>query len=139
MRYVLDTNAVSALMRGDAATVTRLAAEPRTAVLVPQPVLAEISYGIARLRASKRRRMLEAAFARLALVLPRAPWTDDVSQRFAETKAVLERRGVRLEDFDVAIAAHALALDAVLVSSNLQHMRRVPDLSCEDWAQLSTR
>jgi tRNA(fMet)-specific endonuclease VapC len=34
---------------------------------------------------------------------------------------------------DLLIAAHALALDATLVSSNAAHFSRVPGLKCESW------
>ena len=47
----------------------------------------------------------------------------------------LERRGTRIEDFDAAIAAHALALDATLVTADLDHMIRVPGLRVEDWGR----
>ena len=43
MKYVLDTNTLSFLMRGDEAVTRRLAASPRTDVLLPQPVVAEIA------------------------------------------------------------------------------------------------
>ena len=33
-----------------------------------------------------------------------------------------------------AIAAHALALDATLVTANVDHMLRVPGLLIEDWS-----
>jgi tRNA(fMet)-specific endonuclease VapC len=38
-------------------------------------------------------------------------------------------------DFDAAIAAHALASGATLVTANLDHMARVPGLQIEDWSQ----
>jgi len=52
-------------------------------------------------------------------------------------KAALERRGERIEDFDVAIAAHALAHGATLVTANRKHMARVAGLAVEDWAAAS--
>ena len=58
--YVLDTNAVSALMKGTAAVVERLAATAPADVSVPQPVLAEIAFGIERLPRSKRRAALQS-------------------------------------------------------------------------------
>jgi tRNA(fMet)-specific endonuclease VapC len=131
--YVLDTNAVSALMKGSAAVVERLAATEPADVAIPQPVLAEIAFGIERLPRSKRRRALQARFDLICSELPRAEWTDTVSQTYGRIKATLERRGARIEDFDAAIAAHALALDATLVTANLDHMARVPGLRVEDW------
>ena len=44
-----------------------------------------------------------------------------------------DRRSIRIEDFDIAIAAHALALDATLVSDNVAHVSRIPDLRVENW------
>ena len=134
MTYVLDTNAVSALMKGSAAVVERLAATAPAEVAVPQPVLAEIAYGIERVARSKRRVALQARFDLLCSELPRADWTDTVSQMYGRVKASLERRGTRIEDFDAAIAAHALALDATLVTADLDHMTRVPGLRVENWS-----
>ena len=54
MKYILDTNAVSALMKGDAQIIERLKRVGKQDVGVPQPVLAEIAYGIERLPRSRR-------------------------------------------------------------------------------------
>ena len=135
VRYVLDTNAVSALMKGEPRVVARLAAVSRADVGVPHPVLAEIAYGIERLPRSKRRVALQERFELVRTDLGRVSWTDTVSERFGAIKAALERRGRRIEDFDAAIAAHALAEGAVLVTANLDDMTRVPGLTVEDWAK----
>lgn len=134
MTYVLDTNAVSALMKGSTAVVERLAATEPADVAIPQPVLAEIAFGIERLPRSKRRAALQARLDLLSSELRRAEWTDAVSQTYGRIKAALERRGTRIEDFDAAIAAHALAVDATLVTANLGHMTRIPGLRIEDWS-----
>ena len=70
MKSVLDTNALSALMKGQALAVSRLRELPRTDVALPEPVAAEIEYGIAQLPASKRRSELEARFRLLRDELP---------------------------------------------------------------------
>jgi tRNA(fMet)-specific endonuclease VapC len=133
--YVLDTNAVSALMKGLPAVVDRLSSAEPASIAVPQPVLAEIAFGIERLPRSRRRAALQARFDLVCAELPRAEWTDLVSQAYGRIKATLERRGTRFEDFDAAIAAHALAVDATLVTADLDHMNRVPGLRVEDWAK----
>ena len=133
MTYVLDTNTVSALMKAAPAVIDRLAVIEPGDVGIPQPVVAEIAYGIERLPRSKRRRALQGRFDLICSELQRVEWTDAVSHAYGRIKAVLERRGLRIEDFDAAIAAHALALDATLVTSNVEHMARVPGLRVEDW------
>jgi tRNA(fMet)-specific endonuclease VapC len=134
MKYVLDTNAVAALMRADAQALAKLRALSRADVAVPQPVIAEVHYGLARLPNSKRRRALIERWSLFEHELPRAEWTDEVSAHFGALKALLEKQGKRLEDFDLAIAAHALALDAILVTADARHMPRVPRLRIEDWS-----
>jgi tRNA(fMet)-specific endonuclease VapC len=135
MKYVLDTNVVSLLMKGDANVIEHLKAVSRADVCLPQPVVAEIAYGIQRLPRSKRKEALTSRFELLKKEIRRVAWSDEVSEAFAGIKAGLERKGERIEDFDAAVAAHALAGDCVLVTANLKHMARVPDLEVEDWSQ----
>lgn len=135
VKYVLDTNVLSALMRGERSAVDRLKGLRKDEVGVPQPAFAEIAYGIARLPKSKRRGALQERFDLLRAELPRVDWTDDVSERFGSIKALLEKRGERIEDFDAAIAAHALSRGVVLATANIKHMVRVPGLVVEDWSK----
>ena len=134
MTYVLDTNAVSALMKGTPSIVDRLSSIQPTEVVIPHPVIAEIAFGIERLPRSRRRAALQDRLDLLCAELARVEWTDQVSQAYASIKASLERRGTRIEDFDAAIAAHALAFDATLVTADIGHMTRVPGLRIEDWS-----
>ena len=133
MTYVLDTNIVSALMRGEAASIHHFTAARPDEVFVPHPVIAEIRYGLVRLGRSRRKVALEKWANELFRVIERAPWTDDISAAFAETKADLERRGVRVEDMDVIVAAHALATAATLVTRNVRQLSRVRNLEIETW------
>jgi len=120
-------------MRSDPSVLGRLRGTNRRDVVLPQPVLAEVAYGIARLPKSRRRQLLEQRFELLAETFDRVEWTDAVSDTFGRIKASLERKGQRIEDFDVAIAAHALANDAILVTGNAKHMAGISDLALEDW------
>jgi tRNA(fMet)-specific endonuclease VapC len=133
--FILDTNTVSELLKGTPAVVERLAATDRARVAVPQPVLAELAYGIARLPASKRRSGLQGRFELVCAEIARAEWTDDVSLAYGRIKATLERRGERIEDFDAAIAAHAIVLGATLVTGNIDHMARIAGLEVESWTE----
>jgi tRNA(fMet)-specific endonuclease VapC len=134
VKLVLDTNAVSALMKGDPKIIERLKQRSKGEVSVPQPVLAEITYGIERLPKSKRKAALQERFDLVRSELARSPWSDEVSESFGRIKAALEKKGQRIEDFDAAIAAHALAIGATLITANLDHMTRIPGLTVEDWS-----
>jgi tRNA(fMet)-specific endonuclease VapC len=135
VKYVLDTNVVSLLMKGDPNVIGRLKAVSRADVCMPQPVVAEITYGIQRLSRSKRKDALASRFELLKSEIGRVAWSDEVSEAFGGIKSGLERRGERIEDFDAAVAAHASAKGRVLVTANLKHMTRVPGLQVEDWSE----
>jgi tRNA(fMet)-specific endonuclease VapC len=48
-------------------------------------------------------------------------------------KAALDRKGERIEDFDLLIAATALNLNYVLVTNNTKHYKRIEGLQLENW------
>ena len=133
LRYVLDTTVASALMRAEPGPSSRLLQKRPADVLLPQPAVAEIRYGLARLPSSRRKRELERRLVTLLAALARAEWSDEVSRCFGDLKAELERRGERVDDFDLAIAAHAIAHDATVVTRNTRHFARIRSLRVEDW------
>lgn len=134
MITVLDTTAFSAAMRREPDMLEFLATHrPGDLATVP-PVVAEIEYGIQRLEPDSRRRtLLEAERDRLLGALTVLPWTDDSSRRFGACKAQLERDGVPVDDFDIAIGAIALSHDAGVVTANLPHFSRFGGLACRHW------
>ncbi len=138
MNLLRDTNAVAALMKGDRAVLSRLSALPKSSVAVPQPALAEIAYGIERLPRSKRKDALREKLALVRSEIRAAEWTEAVTDAFGAIKADLEKRGKRIEDFDAAIAAHAHAIGATLVTADVGDMVRIPGLVVEDWSRPPT-
>ncbi|MCP4680252.1 MAG: type II toxin-antitoxin system VapC family toxin [Deltaproteobacteria bacterium] len=135
MKYILDTNTVSAFLKGNSLAVQRLRTEKRLSVAIPQPVISEISFGIARLPASKRKARLQKRWTLFEKELVRVNWNDEVSHHFGIIKASLERRGKVIEDFDIAIAAHAVAHEAILVTADKAHMARISGIKLEDWTR----
>jgi len=79
--------------------------------------------------------VLQERFELVCSEVQRVEWTDAVSHAYGRIKAALDRRGLRIEDFDAAIAAHAVALGATLVTSNIERLARVSGLRIEDWSQ----
>jgi tRNA(fMet)-specific endonuclease VapC len=133
LRYILDTTVASALMRAEPGPSSRILQERPADVLLPYPAVAELRYGLARLPSSRRKRELQRRLVTLLGALARAEWTDEVSRCFGDVKADLEGRGERVDDFDVAIAAHAIAHDAAVVTRNTRHFVRIRSLRVEDW------
>lgn len=135
MNYVLDTNVVSELMRANPGVRARLIQLAPRDVGIPEPVFAEIAFGVERLPKSKRKELLRDSLAAIRAEIEPVSWSAKVTEAFASIKAKLERAGRLVEDFDIAIAAHARANGAVLVTANARHMERIDDLDLEDWSR----
>jgi tRNA(fMet)-specific endonuclease VapC len=56
------------------------------------------------------------------------PVTEPIAVRFAEIRALLTRRGELISDFDMLIAATALHYHLTVLTFNLRHFSRIPDL-----------
>jgi tRNA(fMet)-specific endonuclease VapC len=93
--------------------------------------VAEIEFGLRYLPASRRRRLLQAQWEAIGPELIRVPWDEAVSRAFGERKARLGRHGRRMSDFDLAIAAHAIAHGLIVVSADAAFERL--GIRREDW------
>jgi len=129
-RYLLDTNILSDLMRSPAGRVAaRIAEIGEQQICTSIIVVAELRYGIAR----NRSRRLSAQLVVILRGLEVVPFEPPADVTYAELRAGLERRGHPIGGNDLLIAAHALALDRILVSANEREFSRIPDLRIENW------
>jgi tRNA(fMet)-specific endonuclease VapC len=94
---------------------------------------AEVRFGAARLpHATRLHNMIEDFFLRVAIL----PWDSDAAQQYSQLRATLERDGQPMGNLNTMIGAHALALDAVLVTSD-RAFSRIRKLKVEDWTRPS--
>jgi predicted nucleic acid-binding protein len=115
--YLLDTNAISALMRAKrrmASWLSSIGADDRVATCTI--ARGEILFGLERLAPGRRRTELEEKAGNLFAVVACEPIPPSAGDRYATGKASQQRRGLPLDENDLWIAATALALDATLVS-----------------------
>jgi tRNA(fMet)-specific endonuclease VapC len=131
-RYLLDTNVISHIMQGrDAKLLAKLSKLPIGQTAISSVTLAEIEYGIQR-RGSPTQ--LRNALTQVMLHMDVLPWDAAVATCYGELCSSLETQGINLSDFDMMIAAHAVALKATLVSRDKAFMN-VPKsiLKLEIW------
>jgi predicted nucleic acid-binding protein len=115
--YLLDTNAISALMRADSRMASWLSSiEPNDRVVICTITRGEILFGLERLGPGRRRNELEGKALSLFAVLPCEPIPPAAGERYAIIKASQQRRGLSLDENDLWIAATTLAINATLVS-----------------------
>jgi tRNA(fMet)-specific endonuclease VapC len=113
-RYMLDTNVVSHIMQGrDAELLAHLTKVAVGQAVMSSVTLAELEYGLHRKGQPVR---LRNALKQVLLRIDVIPWNEEVAVCYGELCATLEAQGINLSDFDMMIAAHAIALDVTLVS-----------------------
>ena len=128
--YLLDTNIVSELVydpHGEAAR--RVRTHSLGTVFTSIIVECEMRYGAVKRNSERLNRQIEAILQSLTV----KPFEAPAQQFYAALRADLERRGLRIGDLDMLIAAHALALDATLVTANTREFERIEDLRVENW------
>ena len=132
MRYMLDTDTASYVIKGTHPALDhRLAAVPAAEVCMSCVTRAELLYGVHR---KPEGHHLARVVRQLLATLASLPWDDAAADRFATIAAELEAAGKRIGTFDTMIAAHALATDTVVVTSNSEHFSRVRGIRIENWA-----
>lgn len=130
--YLLDTNTVSLALRGRAPdAVERLRATEREQVAVSVITAMELRFGLVKKPSTRVRAVIERFLDTIRVL----PLDRSVERPYGELRATLERLGRPIGALDTMIAAHALALRAVLVTNNLREFRRVTGLRCEDWTR----
>ena len=131
VRYVLDTNTVSYLIKGNFPHVReRLLKVPMSQVGISVITEAELRFGLTRRPEAKKLKTVVEEFLLRVEVLP---WDSDAAQQYARTRAVLEQEGEPMGNLDLMIAAQALVAGVILVTSDRGVFRRVKGLKIEDW------
>ncbi len=130
-RYMLDTNIASHIIKGDIPLVReRLVAVPIQRVLVSSVTQAELLYGLAKRAYPKG---LTARVHEFLIRVKILAWDKDVAVFYGDLRARCETAGVTLSPLDLMIAAHAQAVNAVLVTGDKAFTRVQDRLIIENW------
>ena len=102
----------------------------RSGVAVSSITVAELHYGLERsTQPARERESVENLLGAVAIL----SFDSKAAEGYGLLRRYLERRGQTIGQFDLLIAAHAVALNATLVTNNTREFSRVPTLALEDW------
>lgn len=128
MKFLLDSNAVIALLRGNAGFLSRLRAHTPADFGMPAIVAHELFYGAYNgLRRAENLARVEA------LQFEVVEFDREDARQAGEITASLAASGTPIGPYDVLIAGQVLARDLTLISHNTREFTRVPGLKVEDW------
>ncbi|EHR1566401.1 type II toxin-antitoxin system VapC family toxin [Salmonella enterica] len=134
--YMLDTCICSFIMREQPEAVLKHLEQTvlrRHRIVVSAITYAEMRFGCTGKKASPRHAQRVDAFcSRLDAVLA---WDRAAVDATTEIRAVLAAAGTPIGSNDAAIAGHAIASGAILVTNNVREFERVPGLQYEHWVK----
>ncbi len=130
---IFDTDIYTNVMRKmpSEKLLNRLNKLPRRDQFTTTITISEVYYGL--MKASNRTR-LQKIFEEV--LLPRAtilPFNFSAAKKYGAIRSFLEKQGTPLAHADLQIASIALSMNMTLITGNLIHFQRVPQLSVENW------
>lgn len=125
--YMLDTNIVSLLIRGNTNVVGRFKRADPSEICISAITEAELAYGLAKKPGATKLAALVTEFLQAVEIVP---W--DCAKDYGGFRAEIERHGITLSAMDLLIAVHAHAVGAILVTND-GDFSHAPGLHCEDW------
>jgi len=130
MRYLLDTNIISALVRDPRGTVAdRIRAVGEANVCTSVIVAAELRYGAAKKASARLSTQLERILAAFDVL----PFEAPADAAYGDIRAHLERTGSVIGGNDLLIAAQAVASRHTVVTDNVREFERVTGLAVTNW------
>jgi tRNA(fMet)-specific endonuclease VapC len=130
MRYLLDTNIVSDLIRnpqGRGAGQIRRVGEEKVCTSII--VVAELRYGATRKVLPRLTNQVEAVLGAMDIL----PFEAPADAAYGMIRARLEKAGRPIGGNDLLMAAQAIALGYTLVTGNEKEFARIEGLACENW------
>ncbi|HZZ38395.1 MAG TPA: type II toxin-antitoxin system VapC family toxin [Acidobacteriaceae bacterium] len=133
--YLLDTNTIRSILKDKSpaarARLDRVGTRKDHDAAISSITLGEILYGLEKIGAGlQRRKAVELFFSTITI----CSWDQAAAEAYGHLRARQEARGKTLGPNDLQIAAHALALGAILVSHD-RAFRHVTGLAgLEDWS-----
>ncbi len=131
--YLLDTNICIYLIRKQSKELLKKIQLHRvTDIAISSVTLAELRYGVEKSSFPEKN---SEALDRFLLPIETLPFDSMAAITYGKIRTDLERSGKLIGSLDMMIAAHALSIEAVLVTNNEKEFTRVKKLRIENWSK----
>jgi len=130
-QYLLDTNIIIYFLKGMYNLNQKIEQVGLENCFVSEITIAELFYGAEKSNKRDANVLVVEEIVRNVAVLP----LTNALQLYAKEKVRLQKLGTPVDDFDLLIAATALANQLILVTNNLKHFERITPLELEDWTK----
>lgn len=133
MKYLLDTNICIYIIKRKPQTVLEhFQSLTLSDVGISSLTVVELEYGICKSQQQERNR---TALMQFLLPLEVVEFDQAAAILYGSIRSDLESRGAVIGSMDMLITAHALSLNLILVTNNIQEFSRVPGIALENWVE----
>lgn len=130
MAYLIDTDIIILALRGDKTVLAKFEENKNIPISISMITYAELVFGAKRSQ-NERTNMLKVN--RIREIYPVEELNIGIMELFADIKANMYSKAMRIEDLDLFIAATAIYNDLILVTNNTKHFKNIPLLKLENW------
>ena len=130
MAYLIDTDIIIFALRGDKTVLARFEENKNIPISISMITYAELVFGAKRSQ-NERTNMLKVN--RIREIYPVEELNIGIMELFADIKANMYSKAMRIEDLDLFIAATAIYNGLTLVTNNTKHFKNIPLLKLENW------
>jgi len=130
MAYLIDTDIIIFALRGDKTVLAKFEENKNIPISISMITYAELVFGAKRSQ-NERTNMLKVN--RIREIYPVEELNIGIMELFADIKAKMYSKAMRIEDMDLFIAATAIYNNLTLVTNNTKHFKNIPLLKLENW------
>nr|WP_180487512.1 PIN domain-containing protein [Treponema socranskii] len=130
MAYLIDTDIIIFALRGDKTVLAKFEENKSIPISISMITYAELVFGAKR-SGNEQKNMLKVN--RIREIYPVEELNIGIMELFADIKANMYSKAMRIEDLDLFIAATAIYNDLTLVTNNTKHFKNIPLLKLESW------
>lgn len=130
MAYLIDTDTIIFALRGDHSVLEKFEANKNIPISISMITYAELVFGAKRSQ-NEQKNMIKVNHIRDIYTIEEL--NEGVMEVFADIKAKMFDKGIRIEDMDLLIAATAIYNELTLVTNNIKHFENIPNLKIENW------
>ena len=127
-KYLLDTNVLISMLKNKGNVRKHIKAVGFNKCFISEISIAELFYGAAKGGRQEHFEDVKHILQKFE-ILPIYPYLEI----YGKIKALLESKGKRIDDFDILIGVTAQQNNYTMVTANIKHLERIPDLNIENW------
>ena len=130
-RYLLDTNICIFFIRGMYDIDKFILERGEENCFISDITVAELLYGAKKSNNPNKSLQITNEFINSFSVIH----IYDSLETYADNRVLLEKQGQKLDDFDLLIGSTAVKNNMIMVTDNVKHLARIPDINIENWIE----